>query len=101
MRQWKLSPIDLASLDRWDDYTAAKETMFHTTHTDHAPWTIVRSNDKKRGRVEAMRHVLSLLEYPDKDPSIVHPADPLIVGSSRMMARDEGEHAGPTTRSER
>ena len=50
VRQWKLSPTDLASLDRWDDYTAAKEAMFRSTHTDHAPWTVVRSNDKKRGR---------------------------------------------------
>ena len=67
VRQWKLSPMDLASLDRWDEYTAAKEAMFRHTHTEHAPWTVVRSNDKKRGRVEAIRFVLNRLDYPDKD----------------------------------
>lgn len=59
VRQWKLSPIDLASLDRWDVYTAAKEAMFRASDTEFAPWTVVRSNDKKRGRLEAMRHVLT------------------------------------------
>jgi polyphosphate kinase 2 len=92
VRQWKLSPMDLASLDRWDEYTAAKEAMFRHTHSEHAPWTIVRSNDKKRGRVEAMRHVLHLLAYPDKDAAVVASPDPLIVGSSAVMARDVGEH---------
>ena len=58
VRQWKLSPMDLASLDKWDAYTAAKETMFAPHRYDHAPWTVVKSNDKKRARLEAMRHVL-------------------------------------------
>ena len=58
VRQWKLSPTDLASLDKWDDYTAAKEDMFAWTDTDVAPWTVVKSNDKKRARINAMRHVL-------------------------------------------
>src|SRR4051812_6791027 len=58
VRQWKLSPNDLESLDRWDAYTAAKVAMFRATDTDYAPWTVVKSNDKKRARVEAMRHVL-------------------------------------------
>jgi len=93
VRQWKLSPMDLASLDRWDDYTTAKEAMFAATHTVDAPWTIVRGNDKKRGRVEALRHVLSLLDYPDRDHAVVHAADPLIVGSSTEMVRDVGEAA--------
>jgi polyphosphate kinase len=92
VRQWKLSPMDLASLDRWDEYTAAKEAMFRGTHSEHAPWTIVRANDKKRGRVEAMRHVLHLLDYPDKASTVVGHPDPLIVGSSAVMARDVGEH---------
>ena len=81
VRQWKLSPIDLASLDRWKDYTAAKEAMFAATDTDHAPWTVVKSNDKKRGRLEAMRHVLDLFDYTDKDPAVVGTPDPLIVGA--------------------
>jgi polyphosphate kinase 2 len=80
VRQWKLSPIDLASLDLWHDYTLAKERMFAATDTDHAPWTVVKSNDKKRGRLEAMRHVLSLFDYDDKDEEVVGMPDPLIVG---------------------
>lgn len=80
VRQWKLSPMDLASLDRWDDYSEAKEAMFYYTHTGHAPWTVVRSNDKKRGRLEAIRWVLDRIEYPEKDTEIVGRPDPLIVG---------------------
>jgi polyphosphate kinase 2 len=80
VRQWKLSPMDLASLDRWDDYSEAKEAMFYYTHTTHAPWTVVRSNDKKRGRIEAMRWVLSLIDYPEKDVEVVGRPDPFIVG---------------------
>ncbi|MFB6394097.1 polyphosphate kinase 2, partial [Polymorphospora sp. 2-325] len=68
VRQWKLSPMDLASLDRWDDYTEAKEAMFFWTDTADAPWTVVKSNDKKRARLEAMRHVLARFDYTDKDP---------------------------------
>ena len=85
VRQWKLSPMDLASLDRWDDYTEAKEAMFWYTSTDHAPWTVVRSNDKKRGRVEAMRWVLSQVDYPEKDEEIVGTPDPSIVGSASLI----------------
>ena len=81
---------------RWDEYTAAKEAMFTATHTAAAPWSIVRSNDKKRGRVEALRHVLSLLDYHDRDPAVVHPADPLVVGSSLDMVRDVGEAGVPS-----
>ena len=92
VRRWKPSPMDLASLNRWDDHTAAKEAMFEQTHSAHGPWTIVRSNDKKRGRVEAMRHVLHLLDH-DKDVGVVGAPDPLIVGSSLSMARDVGERA--------
>ena len=80
VRQWKLSPMDLASLDRWHDYTAAKEAMFWYTDTDFAPWTVVRSNDKKRGRLEAMRWVLNRVDYPDKDLEVVGSPDPSIVG---------------------
>ena len=80
VRQWKLSPIDLASLDKWDDYTEAKEAMFSYTDTEHAPWTVVKSNDKKRARLNAMRHVLGQFDYDDKDHEVVGRADPLIVG---------------------
>ena len=93
VRQWKLSPVDLASLDRWDDYTAAKNAMFLETHQELAPWTIVRSNDKKRGRTEAMRFVLNQLDYPDKDAAIVGSPDPAIVGPPDVVPADAGETA--------
>ncbi|MFB9312756.1 polyphosphate kinase 2 [Nocardioides plantarum] len=79
VRQWKLSPIDLESLDKWDDYTEAKEAMIRRTDTEWAPWTTIRSNDKKRARVNAMRHFLSRFDYEGKDTSIVGTPDPLIV----------------------
>ncbi|HEY0275200.1 MAG TPA: polyphosphate kinase 2 [Paenirhodobacter sp.] len=80
LKRWKLSPIDLASLDKWDDYTEAKEAMFFYTDTADAPWIIVKSNDKKRARLNCMKHFLSTLDYPDKDPAIAAMPDPLIVG---------------------
>ncbi|MET0473460.1 MAG: polyphosphate kinase 2 [Mycobacterium sp.] len=80
VRQWKLSPTDLASLDKWDDYTAAKEDMFAWTDIEIAPWTVVKSNDKKRARINAMRHVLSKFDYDNKDHEVVGRPDPLIVG---------------------
>lgn len=80
VRQWKLSPMDLASLDKWDAYTKAKEEMFSLTDTDHTPWIVVKSNDKKRARVNAMRHVLGKFDYDDKDLDVVGQADPLILG---------------------
>ncbi|MEV0623754.1 polyphosphate kinase 2 [Nonomuraea sp. NPDC050404] len=82
VRQWKLSPMDLASLNKWNEYTQAKEDMFLHTDTESAPWTVVKSNDKKRARLEAMRHVLSLFDYEDKDHEIVGVPDPLIVISA-------------------
>ncbi|MGI9289538.1 MAG: polyphosphate kinase 2 [Pseudomonadales bacterium] len=82
LKQWKLSPIDQASLEKWDDYTEAKEAMFFYTDTADAPWTIVKSNDKKRARLNAMQHFLASLPYPDKSDAIVKGPDPLIVGSS-------------------
>ncbi len=82
LKQWKLSPIDRASLDKWDQYTEAKEAMFFYTDTADAPWVIIKSNDKKRARLNCMRHFLSSLPYPDKDERIVCRVDPLIVGSS-------------------
>jgi polyphosphate kinase 2 len=82
VRQWKLSPMDLASLDKWDAYTAAKEAMFRRTDTKHSPWTVVKSNDKKRARLEAMRHVLHRFDYPGKDVEVVRAPDPLVVGAA-------------------
>lgn len=85
VRQWKLSPMDLASLDKWDDYTAAKKQMFLKTDTEHAPWTVVKSNDKKRARLQAMRHVLNLYEYKGKDHELVGTPDPKIVGRAARV----------------
>ncbi|MFV0409465.1 MAG: polyphosphate kinase 2 [Paracoccus sp. (in: a-proteobacteria)] len=82
LKQWKLSPIDKASLGKWDDYTEAKEAMFFYTDTADAPWVIVKSNDKKRARLNCMRHFLSTLDYPGKDPAIAVKPDPLIVGQA-------------------
>jgi polyphosphate kinase 2 len=79
VRQWKLSPIDLDSLDKWDDYTAAKEAMIRRTDTEWAPWTTVKSNDKKRARINAMRAFLSRFDYDGKDEAVVVEPDPLIV----------------------
>ena len=82
LKRWKLSPIDRLSLDKWDDYTEAKEAMFFHTDTADAPWTIVKSDDKKRARLNCMRHFLSSLPYDQKDAKVVGQPDPLIVGSS-------------------
>ncbi len=90
LKQWKLSPIDKASLDKWDEYTEAKEAMFFYTDTADAPWIIVKSDDKKRARLNCMRHFLSTLDYPNKDRHVVDGPDPLIVGSSaHVIGRDE------------
>jgi hypothetical protein len=90
---WKLSPTDLASLDKWDDNTEAKEAMFYYTDTEHAPWTVIKSNDRKRARLEAMRHVLSLYDYEDKDAELVGTTDPLILGPA-ISIYEQGESTG-------
>ena len=96
LKQWKVSPIDLASLDKWPDYTHAKEAMFFYTDTADAPWTVIKSDDKKRARIAAMQHFLSRLEYPDKDNEVVTGADPLIAGpATRVVSRDEPMNAEP------
>jgi polyphosphate kinase 2 len=91
LKQWKLSPIDMASLDKWDDYTKAKEAMFFHTDTADAPWAVVKSDDKKRARINAIRYLLNALPYPNKDEKIACAPDPLIVGSAADIYED-GEH---------
>jgi polyphosphate kinase 2 len=93
LRQWKLSPVDLAALECWDDYTQAKQTMFDRTDTPTAPWTVVKSNDKKRGRIAALSWVLSTLDYPTKDPDAVGVPDPLIVGPPAQVYEASELHA--------
>ena len=93
VRQWKLSPNDLASLDKWDDYTEAKDAMFFYTDTADAPWTVVKSNDKKRARLEAMRYVLNRFDYEDKAEDVVGTPDPLLVGPASLAV--EGTEMSP------
>ncbi len=80
VRNWKFSPMDMASVDKWEEYTAAKEEMFSATDTDYAPWIVVKSNDKKRARINAMRYLLAKFDYDEKDDEVVGEPDPLIVG---------------------
>jgi polyphosphate kinase 2 (PPK2 family) len=90
LKMWKLSPIDKASLDKWDDYTEAKEAMFFYTDTADAPWVIVKSNDKKRARLNCMKHFLSGIDYPGKDPDVIGVPDPLIVGRASQVLQGAG-----------
>jgi polyphosphate kinase 2 len=91
LKQWKLSPIDQASIDKWDDYTEAKEAMFFYTDTADAPWTIIKSDDKKRARLNCMRHFLSTLDYDGKDHETIGEPDPFIVTTSDH-AVDNSDH---------
>ena len=90
LKQWKLSPIDLASLDKWDDYTQGKEAMFAATDTADSPWTVIKSDDKKRARLNAMRFVLQSLPYKDKDSERIGPVDARIVGPASVI-HERGE----------
>jgi len=92
LKQWKLSPIDLASLDKWEDYTEAKEAMFFYSDTADAPWTVVKSDCKKRARINAMRFILNGLDYPNKNTDVVVSPDELIVGSASTIY-EKGEHS--------
>jgi polyphosphate kinase 2 len=92
LKQWKLSPIDKASLDKWDDYTKAKEAMFFYTDTADAPWTVIKSDCKKRARLNALRYVLHKLPYKGKDIDAIGPLDPLLVGRAHVVY-ERGEHA--------
>lgn len=85
LKQWKLSPIDKASLDKWDDYTLAKEAMFFNTDSAESPWIVIKSDCKKRARLNAMRYVLNKLPYAQKDLKNVGTIDPLIVGRAGAL----------------
>ncbi|MBL4758277.1 MAG: polyphosphate kinase 2 [Rhizobiales bacterium] len=88
LKFWKLSPIDIASLDKWDEYSAAKEDMFRHTHKKATPWTIVRANDKRRSRLGVMQHFLHAIEYDGRDMEKIGPRDRKIVGSSKAFMFD-------------
>lgn len=94
LKQWKLSPIDTASLDKWDAYTKAKEAMFFYTDTADSPWSVVKSDCKKRARLNAMRYVLHRLDYDGKDPQRIGAMDPLLVGRAQVVF-EQGEHYNP------
>ena len=92
LKQWKLSPIDLASLDKWDDYTVAKEAMFFHTDTADSPWTVIKSDDKKRARLNAMRYVLHAMPYANKAPEVIGRVDDLLVGRANVI-HERGEYS--------
>ena len=92
LKRWKLSPVDIASLSKWDDYTVAKENMFLNTDTVECPWIVVKSDDKKRARLNAMRYVLHLLPYANKNEEAIGPVDPLLVGRANIVF-EQGEQA--------
>lgn len=91
LKQWKLSPIDKASLDKWDDYTKAKEAMFFYTDSADAPWTVVKSDCKKRARLNALRYILHSIPYDGKSLDDIGPLDPLIVGRAHAVY-EQGEN---------
>jgi len=93
LKQWKLSPIDMASLDKWDAYTKAKEAMFFHTDTADAPWTVIKSDDKKRARLNALRFMLHSFPYSEKDVERIGVVDPLLVGRAHIVY-ERGEKAG-------
>src|SRR5215475_6618630 len=93
VKRWKLSPVDLASLDRWNDYTAAKAEMFVRTDLPYARWAVIRSNDKRRARIEATRYVLSRFGYSGCRADVVGVPDPLIVGSAALAETGTGRLA--------
>jgi len=98
LKQWKLSPIDKASLDKWDDYTKAKEAMFFHTDTADAPWTVIKSDDKKRARINALRFLLHSFPYTQKDPERIGVVDPLLVGRAHIVYErgEKGPSPGQT-----
>jgi polyphosphate kinase 2 (PPK2 family) len=95
LKQWKLSPMDVESLVRWEAYTKAKEAMLFYTDTADAPWTIVRSDDKRRARLNAIKHVLNLMPYAGKDAETVTAPDPKLCGSVAAIYETDEKHNKP------
>ena len=85
LKQWKVSDVDMRSIDKWREYTEAKEAMFLLTNFEVAPWTIIKSDDKKRARVNAMRHVVNVMDYKGKDHTVAYAPDPSIVAYSHEV----------------
>ena len=95
VRQWKLSPMDIESLDKWEDYTEAKEAMFHYTDSPHAPWTVIKSNDKKRARLEAIKHVLLKFDYEGKNAEVIGEPDKLLIGPPSVLSEHNPDRVFP------
>jgi polyphosphate kinase len=95
VRQWKLSPMDIESLDKWEGYTEAKEAMFHYTDTRHAPWTVIRSNDKKRARIEAIKHILLKFDYEGKNTDVIGEPDKNLIGPASAMSEHDPDLVFP------
>ncbi|WP_211329246.1 polyphosphate kinase 2 [Vogesella indigofera] len=91
LKHWKLSPIDIQSLDKWDDYTEAKKAMFFHTDTGDAPWAVIKSDDKKRARLNCLRHFLWQLPYPDKNLAIIRPDDKIVGAAGSVFEASEKE----------
>jgi len=92
LKHWKLSPIDIQSLDKWDDYTAAKKAMFFHTDTADAPWTVIKADDKKRARLNCIRHFLWTLPYPGKNTKVVYQPDELLTGPASHVLGEQDDH---------
>ena len=95
VRQWKLSPMDIESLDKWDAYTDAKEAMFHYTDSEFAPWTVVKSNDKKRARLEAIKHVLAKFDYDGKNEEVIGEPDKALIGPPSELSEHNPDNSFP------
>jgi len=94
LRQWKLSEIDVQAQERWDDFTHAKYAMLKKTHSHNAPWTIIRSDDKQKARLEAMKVILSSINYPDRDETLDYVLDDeVVVSGAREIEIMEAQRA--------
>ncbi len=93
LKQWKLSPVDLKALTRWDEYTSARDEMLARTHSEPAPWTVVRANDKRRARLAIISHVLAGIDYKGRNDALVNDRDDRIIMPApqfqRRIAADE------------
>ncbi|MGH1419473.1 MAG: polyphosphate kinase 2 [Hyphomicrobiaceae bacterium] len=91
VKRWKLTANDLASIPKWDAYTEARNEMFDFTHTTTCPWTVVRANDQRRARLETIRHILTNIDYENKDDKIVGNPDPKIITNNPAEFFDGNE----------
>jgi polyphosphate kinase 2 (PPK2 family) len=85
LKCWKLSPMDIAALGKWDDYSAKRDRMLKETHTDYAPWTVVLGNDKRRARLNMIRHILDALDYDGKDGKVIGEVDRKVIGGPSIL----------------